>query len=104
MPTIHIGYLSSIGCNDAAKATIKGQSEDDFLMNTRWDTILSPYVNQDCINEVACRVFTPEFYRYAGAVLSKDDWTPSLLSTLVAAYRRRHDPELILSLPNWDTP
>ncbi len=88
---------------DDAKTAIKEQSEENFLMNVRWDHSMYPYVNQDSINEVACRVFTPQFYTYASAVLSSDDWTPPTLSALVDTYQRRHHPEPVLTLPNWDT-
>lgn len=103
---LHKNILLSLWLRDIddAKAALKEHPEERFLTHACWDDNMYPYVNQDSINEVACRVFTPQFYTYASAVLSTDDWTPPTLSALVNTYQRRHHPEPVLPLPNWDTP
>ena len=103
---LHKNILLSLWLRDIddAKAALKEHTEERFLTHACWDDNMYPYVNQDSINEVACRVFTPQFYTYASAVLSTDDWTPPTLSALVNTYQRRHHPEPVLPLPNWDTP
>ena len=85
---------------DDAKNTIKEHPEERFLTHACWDNSMYPYVNPDSINEVACRVFTPQFYTYEREVLSSDDWTPPTLSALVDTYQQSKQTKPKLNLPN----